>query len=212
MTAGIRAEISVSDPGDCPIADVSRGAQSPVRHVSTSVANPESASSVSDCLVAGPPRDREDVTAVFEYGDGTLYRTSHGPDPDCPCACLGRFDCLVHGFVAADGELSVVFHADGYETLQGDVGDLRRRFPSFEVHRLLQSLMDTSPDEHVFVNLGRLTDKQYEALQTAYEADYFKRPKGANASEIAAEMGISRSTFTEHIVTAQRKLLKDIIQ
>ena len=64
----------------------------------------------------------------------------------------------------------------------------------------------------MFVNRGALTDRQLEVLETAHEMGYFERPKGANASHIAAALDISQSTLTEHLVTAQRKLLDDILE
>ena len=64
----------------------------------------------------------------------------------------------------------------------------------------------------MFVNRGKLTDRQREVLQTAYKMGYFERPKRANATEIAAELDISQSTFTEHLVTAQRKILEDVLE
>jgi len=41
---------------------------------------------------------------------------------------------------------------------------------------------------------------------------YFERPKRANATEIAADLGIAQSTFTEHLMAAQRKLLRDVLE
>jgi len=40
---------------------------------------------------------------------------------------------------------------------------------------------------------------------------YFERPKGANATEVAERLGIAQSTFTEHLMAAQRKLLADVL-
>jgi predicted DNA binding protein len=105
-----------------------------------------------------------------------------------------------------------VFHAAEFETLQQVMGELRERYPPVDVRRLLQPPLDGTPEERVFVNRARLTDRQLEALTTAAELGYFERPRQANASEVAAELDITQSTFTEHLVTAQRKLLDDILE
>jgi predicted DNA binding protein len=63
----------------------------------------------------------------------------------------------------------------------------------------------------VFVNRGRLTDKQREVLEAAFEMGYFQRPKESNATEIAEALDITQSTFTGHLMAAQRKLLEDIL-
>jgi predicted DNA binding protein len=40
---------------------------------------------------------------------------------------------------------------------------------------------------------------------------YFGRPREANATEVAAELGINPATFSEHLATAQAKLLEDVL-
>jgi predicted DNA binding protein len=72
--------------------------------------------------------------------------------------------------------------------------------------------LEGTPEDRVFINRGRLTDRQREVLETAYEMGYFERPKQANATEIATDLGIAQSTFTEHLMTAQRKLLDDALE
>lgn len=209
MSEGIRATVAFPDPGDCPVAACSTGERS-VEAVSTSVAPPASGA-VTDILLTGPVPDRDDIEPVFEYGSQTLCRAAHGDPAECPCAHLGEHGCPVYRYTAEDGALTLVFHAAGFEQLQTVVADLRERYPPVDVRRLLQPPLSGDPDEQVFVNRGRLTDRQHEALVTAYEMGYFERPKRANASEVAAELDIAQSTLTEHLVTAQHKLLADIL-
>ncbi|MFB6142160.1 MAG: helix-turn-helix domain-containing protein, partial [Halorientalis sp.] len=54
-----------------------------------------------------------------------------------------------------------------------------------------------------------LTDRQLAALQTAYVAGYFDRPRRANGDDLAEAMGVTRSTFHQHLRVAQRKLLAE---
>jgi predicted DNA binding protein/DNA-binding NarL/FixJ family response regulator len=55
-----------------------------------------------------------------------------------------------------------------------------------------------------------LTDKQMRALQTAYYRGYFEQPKRNSAEEIADALGVSRSTFLQHLRTAQRKTFGEL--
>jgi len=41
---------------------------------------------------------------------------------------------------------------------------------------------------------------------------YFDYPKGANATDVAEELGVARSTFTEHLAAAQTKLMDAILE
>ena len=53
----------------------------------------------------------------------------------------------------------------------------------------------------------RLTDRQLEVLQAAYEAGYYERPREATGEDIAATLDISVATFSQHIRVAERRLL-----
>ncbi|WP_254524598.1 bacterio-opsin activator domain-containing protein [Natrinema caseinilyticum] len=57
-----------------------------------------------------------------------------------------------------------------------------------------------------------LTDRQLTALRTAYYANYFEWPRDVSGEELAESMDISRSTFHQHLRTAQRKLLDELFE
>lgn len=215
MSSGIRATVAFGGPADCPVARFSSATSTTVDSVSTSVAAEEPP--VTEFLVdadAAPPTETNseqclEPEPVFSYGTAELYRVTHGED--CPCACLGEFGCPIHRYTAENGELTVVFHAEGFDQLQELMATLRERYPDVDVQRLLQPPLSGSPDDRVFINRGKLTDRQLEVLRKAYEEGYFEQPKRANATELAEQLGISQSTVTEHLVTAQKKLLEDIL-
>jgi len=211
MPSGIRATIRFSDPGECPIVRASTAADAAVTQVSTSVAGPGSAS-VSEFLAPAELPDVEGIDPVFPYGDRGVYRVRHEGPEQCPCECLGRFGVPVHRYEAADGYLTLVFHAGEFEHLQEVVAELRDSYPPIDVQQLLRPPLEGSPEESVFVNRGKLTERQHQVLERAYEMGYFERPKRANATEVAADLGIVQSTFTEHLMAAQRKLLGDILE
>lgn len=212
MSEGIRATVSFSDPGDCPIAAASVTADGVIEQVSTSVGLPDGLGSVTEFLARGEVPERDDIEAIFSYGEATLYRTMHEAPPTCPCECLGSHGCPVHRYTAENGTLTLVFHAPDFETLQTVMGELQESYSPADVERLLQPPLEGSSEDRVFVNRGKLTDRQLEVLTTAYEMGYFRRPKGANATEIADRLGIAQSTFTEHLVAAQRKILSDLLE
>lgn len=62
---------------------------------------------------------------------------------------------------------------------------------------------------HEFQSLieERLTDRQQEALQTAYYGGFFEWPRDATGEDVAATLGVSQPTFLQHLRTAERKLL-----
>lgn len=60
--------------------------------------------------------------------------------------------------------------------------------------------------------LEGLTDRQREVLEVAHEGGFFDRPKAHNSEELAASLGINRSTFLQHLRAAQRKLLDEVLE
>ena len=55
--------------------------------------------------------------------------------------------------------------------------------------------------------LGRFTEKQRAALETAYFAGYFDWPRTATGEEVADLLGIAAPTLANHLCAAERKLL-----
>jgi predicted DNA binding protein len=209
MVAGIRTTVRFPDATVCPISQFATEADSSIGDVTHSVAADGEApvtefTAPSD---ADPPPAFE---AVISYGASTRYRLVH--DADCPCVCLGEFGCPLDRYLAEDGTLTLSFHAPAFDRLQTIVGTLQERFPAVDIKRMVRSPAESDRDDAVFVDRGKLTDRQRETLATAYEMGYFERPREANAGEVAAELDISPTTFAEHLAAAQSKLLGDVFE
>lgn len=211
MESGIRATVEFQQPGECPLAEFSRKTGEPITQVSTSVATPEVEASVTEFLSAGELPEGVDAEPIFSYGNATVFRTTHDQSERCPCECLGSYGCPIHRYHFDDGAVTLVFHVKEFETLQDIFAELRETYAPVDVQKLLRPPLEGSPEERVFVNRGRLTERQLDVLRTAYEMGYFERPKHSNATEVAEALGITQSTFTEHLVAAQRKLLEDVL-
>jgi predicted DNA binding protein len=56
-----------------------------------------------------------------------------------------------------------------------------------------------------------LTDRQQEALRTAYEMGYFGIPRGASLDDVAAELGVSASSLSERLRRAQTHLIETTV-
>ncbi|WP_227353504.1 helix-turn-helix domain-containing protein [Haladaptatus salinisoli] len=52
-----------------------------------------------------------------------------------------------------------------------------------------------------------LSERQREVFEYARERDYYERPRGISAADLAAELGISKATVLEHLRKAESKLL-----
>ncbi|MDG5774874.1 helix-turn-helix domain-containing protein [Haloarculaceae archaeon H-GB2-1] len=181
--------------------------------VTHSVCSSPDCRSVSEFLVESDRQPSDEIfEEVIDYGDKTLYRFSHEGGDECPCECLGQFGCPVDRYFADRGELTLVFHATDFESLQTIAGELRERYPEMNIKRFVRDPADSSSVDNVFVDRGKLTEKQRQSLRTAYAMGYFERPRESNATEIAAALDISQSTFAEHLAAAQLKLFEDVLE
>jgi PAS domain S-box-containing protein len=58
---------------------------------------------------------------------------------------------------------------------------------------------------------SELTDRQHAALVRAHTGGFFEWPHGTTGDELAEAMGISRSTFHQHLRAAQRKVVGAVL-
>ncbi|MFC5277459.1 helix-turn-helix domain-containing protein [Halorubrum rubrum] len=153
----------------------------------------------------------EGVETVFDYGRKAAYRFEVPCTDESPFSVLDRHGVPATETVVRDGRLLVTFHAADLPTLRAVLEELQESCADMQVLRLLQS--SSTPEESDLATFDRseLTERQREVLTAAYDAGYFDHPKGANAGEVAADLGIDRSTFSEHIAAAQRKILATVL-
>lgn len=220
-SSGIRAEIRIGSPSDCPIAGVSENNDATSRSVSrtSSVSSP----TVTEEVVFDSENLDEEVVdrdtdsgetsmkEVFSYDSETVYRFSREKGLGCACECVESFGYPVVDTHTRDGDLFLTFHVPDTEALKRVMNRLGERYSNVEVKRLIRSEDGEAKNDLVLVDRSELTEKQEKALRTAHEMGYFEHPKGANAGEVADELGITTSTFTEHLAAAQRKLMRSIV-
>jgi len=210
--SGIRAEVAIHSPDGCQIASISDETGATSRSISRSMGTLDGGAVTEEFVLdADVPVEREGVDRVFSYGSRNVYRYDRERGIGCPCEAIERHDCPVVDVHTRDGTLYLVFHAPDMNRLQEVIGDVRDSFDGVEVRRLLRSSEERGEQELVFVDSSSLTDRQREVLETAHEMGYFEHPKGANAGQVADALGITTSTFTEHLSAAQTKLFAGIL-
>jgi len=102
--------------------------------------------------------------------------------------------------------------------------------PSTEPQQVIEVIRDRHPDsklaarreyeggpvlsESLFTErlFDELTDRQSESLITAFEEGYFDTPRKATADHCANALGISQSTFSQHLNVALYKILKSLLK
>ena len=214
---GFRATVVVKDPGECPIADVSASTDEPITSVTRSRASTDgtvveefgiNADAEVESIDDGTATE---LTPIQANEREEVYRFERKSDADCACEIVEGTGTPVSSVRAQDGTLELTFRTLELTEIAEIVDDLRNRFESVLVEELTQDHDDETSDP-VRVDRDLLTTRQREILETAHEMGYFDYPKGANATDVAEELGIARSTFTEHLAAAQTKVLDALLK
>ena len=201
---GVRARLAIRDPPGCSVAEqVTDGA------TATDV---QWADASGDTVEQFRSRRGLEADPIFVAGDESVYRLTDDGDGDCPCRWIESL-----GYPIADvtvtsqpSQLVVTLLLPSPEPIVEIVDALESRGASVRLECLVRSIPDD--DESIVVDAGRLTDRQREVLEVAYRMGYFSYPREGNATAVAEELGIVRSTFAEHLAAAQRRLFEGIFE
>jgi len=112
---------------------------------------------------------------------------------------------------ASDESATITVHLAADANIREFTEMLRRSHPSLELtaQRTRERTRRTVSEARAALT-EELTDRQLEALQTAYVSGYFDQPRARTASEIAETMEIAQPTFNSHLRAAHRKLCRQL--
>lgn len=220
MSQGIHVEISVGDPDTCQVAPKSRGGKT-ISSVTRCPHPEEEGTVVQEFTVptessriefdGGSSLSGVESETVFTSGSREIFRLTRPSPQPCVCESIERHGCPVRDITAVDGRLYVTFVAPDHETLQKILESLASRYDKMDLRRALRSSESTESQRLKIIDVGALTDRQRQVLATAHDAGYFEHPKEASAADVADQLGIARSTFSEHLAAAQRNLLDELL-
>jgi PAS domain S-box-containing protein len=161
--------------------------------------------------VAEAARSRADITSATvvrtaESGDAGLIRVAVKESP------------LLDALVEYSGTITDARAVNGTGTVTVQLSkdaDPRTFVEEFEARVPSGSLKSYRDDERpqrtnqefVAEVTASLTDRQRDALRTAYASGFFDSPRQASGDDIADVMDITRATFHQHLRAAERKLL-----
>lgn len=122
-----------------------------------------------------------------------------------------RQGAIPNRIVLQNDGFEVVATAKDWEQFREMTDHIQATLGEFE---LLSVSQDEDPGEPLDsgrlkeVLVSKLTTKQLAVLETAYNNGYFQIPRETSASELAAELDVAQSTFSERLRTAERALLE----
>ncbi|WP_435102163.1 bacterio-opsin activator domain-containing protein [Halarchaeum sp. P4] len=104
-----------------------------------------------------------------------------------------------------EGRIHVDFSASA--DVRAAVERVRERYPGVEVVAYREDERPPTAERDAFAGLeDLLTTRQFTALQKAYLSGYYDANRSVTGEALAESMGISRSTFHQHLRAAEQKV------
>jgi predicted DNA binding protein len=160
--------------------------------------------------IAGLAEDREAFEAepIVEYEDATLVEFPvSGNCPACRLAELGALPQTVRGH---EGEGHIVADIPP----ERDAPAVTEAFLADHPEAELVTKREKSALAPPFSRSGvrqvlrtHLTDRQLDVVETAFEMGYYDWPRNCTGEDVADELDIASATFSEHVRSAEQKLL-----
>jgi predicted DNA binding protein len=182
---------------------------------------------------ARPPLRREDgyallhfstaderVCEVLDADDDIRYLHGSRADARSNYRCLSKRRCVVHELIDEGFLVESVHYQGGTERHVGAVvghdvleGVLEAAGSTVGVSiERISPLGDDEEDDGSVASRWDFTPAQAAAVEVAYELGYFQVPRAVTASDVADELGISKSAFLERLRRAQATLFRQILE
>lgn len=152
--------------------------------------------------------DSVESTILSENNNGGMveFRVSG----ECPAFRLTELGALPRKVSGDDGRGCIIAEVPA-ENSASEIGNrFLAEHPAFELvsKREKSSLAPRFPQSAFKAVLhNHLTDRQQEVIQTAFEEGYYDLPRECTGEDVAERLDIASPTFSEHIRTAERKLI-----
>lgn len=197
--------VGISEREQCRVAlerMVPRGSGEYAEFVSVRGADPHSILNILD------GQDVVEPNLLSSYENGGLFEFV--VEGFCPARDLAERGAVPVEVTSEDGSGHIVVEIPGNLNDSTVINEFLDDHPAAELESKrtsdrLTPLFERS-DLHRAVN-ERLTDRQLEVLQTAYEASYYGATSETTGEELGDALGISASTVSQHLQAAERKLV-----
>ena len=141
--------------------------------------------------------DRESLVE-FRVADGSIVTD------------LAERGVRTRGITADGGAARVLLELPAGADSRAIADRVRERYPESELVAYRERERPPITKGEFIAGLeDRLTDRQLTALQTAFVSGFYEWNRPTSGDELAESMGISRSTFHQHLRAAERKLVAE---
>ncbi|KDE60177.1 hypothetical protein EL22_09295 [Halostagnicola sp. A56] len=145
---------------------------------------------------------------VIDSDEPATYQVT--VEDDTPEANLGSAGALVRSTTVTPGRTTVTFELSNRGYLQSVINRLKDQYGPVAVRSVVERETGQTRDRVGRIDIDSLTEKQLLALEAAYHQGYFDRPRRHSATDIAESLGITHTTYLQHLRVAQRKFFGQV--
>lgn len=203
--------VDASATADCRVALehlVNRSDDRLLEYFTVDGAQPDTVRSLVDDAAA-----IDEVRLISRGVDGGLFEfVVSGP---CVTTTLADTGAIARSVSAEGGVGEVVADVPAHVDVRTVVESFQGRHPESDLTacRNADAPVPVRSEHGVQATISdQLTKKQEEVLRTAYLSGYFSWPRRTTAEECADALGIAQPTFSQHIRTAEEKILGQLFQ
>ncbi|WP_276260311.1 PAS domain S-box protein [Haloglomus litoreum] len=159
---------------------------------------------------AAPSVATAQVVSADEAGTGGLVEVTA---PTWFGSVFTEHGAVVREATAEPGDGTLVVEAPRGTDVRALVEGFQERYPDAELvaqrqrERTIRSLFELQDALET-----ELTDRQWEALETAYSAGYFGWPRETSGQEVAELLGVSQPTFNKHLRIAEQSAFRMLLE
>lgn len=128
----------------------------------------------------------------------------------CVCPVFEETDCVPELETVRDGALIVSLTVPDRAELRRTIDGLRGVGARVSLRRI------TKFDEHgqatVELDASEITSKQREAIEVAVSEGYYDDPRRTDLTELANQLGISKSAVSQRLNTVEAKLVHSLVE
>ena len=152
----------------------------------------------------------ESVSVISNDGDRTTFEALVSDAP--VTSVVAEHGGYVNDSRYEDGDFFATVHLPPEADVGKLVEEIRSIEPSLEPINRRQKVREQRSFEDVSSVIDeKLTDRQRDTLEAAYFSGFFEWPRDSSGEAVASSLGVSPATFHQHVRTAEKKILKVLL-